>query len=699
MDQKDTGKNSRVKAILKRADELQYDTDRLSAASLMTQQSHINSSRLIMVANQLTHMVNIKDPEAPLVSTGFENVLANYSSMLVKSDGEYEVVAKFEKNPYVYVLIGYDKKRKHYHAWKRVELDEHSEGFATRYNNNYIDSLEVGDVIPKGTYVTKSDSFDKYMNYRYGKNLNTVYLVSAQVLEDGILAMGGVDHMMNTYRSFTQTISLSENEILLNWYGDEDHYQSLPKIGEKTRKGILAAIRRIDNSKAPYALKKKRLRTIERGDRKYYETGRVIDIDILYNKKRTDLVDAGATKQIEKLYDQQQDYYKRLYRYMIDIVDHAGDGGYTYSDEFTIICEEAHDFVDSSAYFADSKDNIYGNMQIIVHLMDEEKLSVGSKLVGRSGNKGVISRILPPEESWKMEDGTPVHLVVATLGIVGRLNQSQMNEHEINAHAITAVEEMKATDDVDQKLRIVHKLLKYLNSDEASSFKDWCKELSDKDKIKFCKRIEREGITVIQEPIDNANLFEIEKAEKEYPVKWQKIVFPDGRKSMHKVICSKMFYIRLKQDPLEKYSVRSRGPVNPLTTLPAKSNLKKKGLEAFSDVPVRVGEYDIEVLLAMINYPKMVADFMTENSTSWQAKMVMAEKSYLADIGEYHFPIDDEETDEEDIDAFVDSFLAETDNPNTGKKNMEAIEAYMNVLGSEIDMEVEEAPDGEWFYD
>ena len=168
---------------------------------------------------------------------------------------------------------------------------------------------------------------------------------------------------------------------------------------------------------------------------------------------------------------------------------------------------------------------------------------------------------------------------------------------------------------------------------------------------------------------------------------------------MHKVICSKMFYIRLKQDPLEKYSVRSRGPVNPLTTLPAKSNLKKKGLEAFSDVPVRVGEYDIEVLLAMINYPKMVADFMTENSTSWQAKMVMAEKSYLADIGEYHFPIDEEETDDEDIDAFVDSFLAETDNPNTGKKNMEAIEAYMNVLGSEIDMEVEDAPDGEWFYD
>ena len=149
MDQKDTGKNSRVKTILKRADELNYDTDRLSAASLMTQQSHINSSRLIMVANQLTHMVNIKDPEAPLVSTGFENVLANYSSMLVKSDGEYEVVAKFEKNPYVYVLIGYDKKtKKHILITSEDSLKIHKEFMLT-----FFEHLNI-------TYITKNQVFN-----------------------------------------------------------------------------------------------------------------------------------------------------------------------------------------------------------------------------------------------------------------------------------------------------------------------------------------------------------------------------------------------------------------------------------------------------------------------------------------------------------------------------------------------------------
>ena len=689
--------SSQEKAILKRVNELKYPTDRLGPSSLMTQQTHINASRMIMVGNQLSQMVSIKDPEQPLVPTGFENVLGSFSSMLDKTDQEYEVVAKFVKNDYNYILIGYDKKHRRFHAWKRVELEEHSEGFATRYNNNYIDSLEIGDVIPKDTMIQKSTNFDKYGNYCYGKNVNTVYLLSAQILEDGILAMNNVDNMMITTRADTQIISIGENELLLNWYGDDDHYQGIPRIGEKTRKDIIAVVRRVDNAKAPYTLKKKRLRHIERGsDRRYFGKGRVIDIDIRYNGDEDHMPEAGANKMIRDLYHQQQEYYHKLYDYMKDIIDDAENKGYTYTDEFSMYCAEAFKYIDAMTYFTDSNDNVFGNMQIIVHLMDDEKLNVGSKLVGRSGNKGVISHILPPEESWFMEDGTPVHLVVAALGIVGRLNPAQLNEFSVNELSATAVEMMKATPDVNKKLRVVYNLMKFLNSDEADDFKKWCKKLDDKDKAKFAKRIEREGIIIVQDPIDNANIFDIAEAYEHFPAKWQRIVFPDGKKSMRKVLCSKMFYVRLKQDPLEKYSVRSRGPVNPLTTLPAKSNMKKKGLEPFSDVPVRFGEYEIEIILAMVNHPAAVAAFMTENSTSWPAKVMMAEHNYLGDIDlTYEFE------DEEDVDA--EAYLKELMENDTllysGKKNMEAISAYANVLGDEIEIEIEDAPDGEWFED
>lgn len=670
--------SQKEKAVRKRYAELSYATDRLGPGSLMTQQSHVNSSRLIMTNHQLADFLNIKGAETPLVPTGFENVLASYSSMIDRSSSTYRIVAKFVKNQYNYVLIGFDEKNRRYHAWKRIEVEEHSEGFSTRYNNSYIDSLEIGDEINEGDYVVKPDSFDKHMNYRYGKNLNTVYMISAQDLEDGIIIMNGADHKMDAYRASREVINLADNQILINWYGDDDHYQGLPMIGDKTKRGILAVVRRVDNSKAPYALKKKRLQSIERGDERHIGNGRVIDIDILYNKERDKIPSGGAYKQLLQLYDQQQEYYTKLYKYMRDICDHDVENDYTYTDEFSIICEEAHNYVDSTAYFADNNENIFGNMQIIVHLMDEEKLIVGSKLVGRYGNKGVISQIVPPEKAWKMEDGTPIEAVVAALGIVGRLNQAQMNEHSINELAHTAVEMMKMTDDLDAKARIVCRLLRYLNSDEAKSFEKYFRHADEKKKAKVCRQIEREGIYVVQDPIDNADMFDIGEAYKEFPANWQRIVFPDGRKSMRKVLCAKMFYMRLKQDPKEKYSARSRGPVNPLTTLPAKSNLKKKGLEPVSDVPVRLGEYEQEVILTMCKHPKAVANFMTENSTSWEAKMRMAEQSALGDL---------------------DDDLVLTEVEFTGKKNVEAIDAYNNILGSKIVMEVETAAEGEWFID
>ena len=706
------GMSNKEKILLRRYEELQYPTDRLGPGSMLTQQSHTNSSRMIMVNHNFGHMVSIKDPEHPLVPTGYEDVLGDFSSMLEQVDSDYEIVAKFEKNPYNYVLIGFDKKHRIYHAWKREELREHSEGFATRWKNKYIDSLEPGDVVPKGTYIQKSESFDKYMNYCFGKNLNTVYLVSTKVYEDGILLMNGAERMMNTFRCYTETISLSDNEILLNWYGDDSHYQGIPMVGEKVKKGYLAIVRQIDGTKAPYALKKKRLQQLERGDRAIYGSGRVIDIVVRYNKERDTLSDSVSNRVIADLYDEQQRYYRALYEYMIDIVDRAEDEKFQYTDEFSIICEEAHRYVDAATFFADSNDNIFGNIQIEITLMDEEPMLVGSKMVGRVGNKGVIARILPPEKSWHMEDGTPIHVAVATLGIVGRVNQSQMNEHSANELGATAVRMMKQTSDPNKKAKIVYDLMKYLNSEEADAFMKDFKSKSYEEKVKYCKRIERNGIVIVQDPIDNADITDFEKAYDHFKPNWQRIIFEDGKPSMRKVLCAKMFFMRLKQDPVEKYSARYLGPVSPLTSLPAKSNRKKKFLDAFSDVPVRLGEAEQEVLLTMVNHPAAIADFMMENSTSLEAKLAHAERTYFGDVDLTDLDIDTllamHDMDQDDLDeqevTLTEKQLARLiyENPyaaNVGKKNMESIYAYLNVLGTELVFETETADDPDEYFE
>jgi len=71
-------------------------------------------------------------------------------------------------------------------------------------------------------------------------------------------------------------------------------------------------------------------------------------------------------------------------------------------------------------------------------------ISVGDKLAGRHGNKGVISRILPEEEMPYMEDGTPVDVILTPMGIPSRMNLGQILEihlgmaaHKLNYQAIT----------------------------------------------------------------------------------------------------------------------------------------------------------------------------------------------------------------------------------------------------------------------
>src|SRR5204863_97415 len=58
----------------------------------------------------------------------------------------------------------------------------------------------------------------------------------------------------------------------------------------------------------------------------------------------------------------------------------------------------------------------------------KRKLSVGDKMAGRHGNKGVIARILPPEDMPYLPDGTPVEIVLNPLGVPSRMNVGQILE-------------------------------------------------------------------------------------------------------------------------------------------------------------------------------------------------------------------------------------------------------------------------------
>ena len=68
------------------------------------------------------------------------------------------------------------------------------------------------------------------------------------------------------------------------------------------------------------------------------------------------------------------------------------------------------------------------NMVVRVYIAQKRKISVGDKMAGRHGNKGVVSRILPQEDMPFLPDGTPLDIVLNPLGVPSRMNIGQVLE-------------------------------------------------------------------------------------------------------------------------------------------------------------------------------------------------------------------------------------------------------------------------------
>ena len=74
-------------------------------------------------------------------------------------------------------------------------------------------------------------------------------------------------------------------------------------------------------------------------------------------------------------------------------------------------------------------------MQIQIFVAQLRKISVGDKMAGRHGNKGVVARILPVEDMPFMEDGTPVDVILNPLGVPSRMNLGQLFETHLGMAA------------------------------------------------------------------------------------------------------------------------------------------------------------------------------------------------------------------------------------------------------------------------
>ncbi len=86
--------------------------------------------------------------------------------------------------------------------------------------------------------------------------------------------------------------------------------------------------------------------------------------------------------------------------------------------------------VDVKIFSRENKDEVPAGVEklVRVYIAQKRKISVGDKMAGRHGNKGVISRVLPEEDMPFLDDGTPLQIVLNPLGVPSRMNIGQILE-------------------------------------------------------------------------------------------------------------------------------------------------------------------------------------------------------------------------------------------------------------------------------
>ncbi len=210
------------------------------------------------------------------------------------------------------------------------------------------------------------------------------------------------------------------------------------------------------------------------------------------------------------------------------------------------------------------------NKVVRVYIAQKRKISVGDKMAGRHGNKGVVSRILPPEDMPFLADGTPLDIVLNPLGVPSRMNIGQVLEvhlgiasRKLGWKIMTPVFDGANERDIVECLRMAGHCRNILPGENVDG-----KEL-------FIQTVDEEGKKDLQliprETREDAEAMARIFAEQDVKVIDGKTILYDGRTGEpfdNPVTVGIMYYLKLHHLVDDKIHARSNGPYSLVTQQP-----------------------------------------------------------------------------------------------------------------------------------
>lgn len=258
-----------------------------------------------------------------------------------------------------------------------------------------------------------------------------------------------------------------------------------------------------------------------------------------------------------------------------------------------------------------------------VYIAIKRKLSVGDKMAGRHGNKGVVSCILPEEDMPFFADGRPVDIVLNPLGVPSRMNIGQIMETHLGWGAKELGRQMAELVDSGRAVEELRKDVKAVF--DAKETSDLIDSMSDEEFVEAVKRL-RNGIVTRTPVFDSASEEDIwgwmTKANLPDDGKTELYDGRTGEKFKNRVTTGVMYILKLHHLVDEKIHARSTGPYSLVTQQPLGGKAQFGGQ--------RLGEMEVWALEAY-GAAYLLQEFLTVKSDDVAGRVKMYEKIVKGD--------------------------------------------------------------------
>ncbi|MGA7276743.1 MAG: DNA-directed RNA polymerase subunit beta, partial [Desulfocapsaceae bacterium] len=257
-----------------------------------------------------------------------------------------------------------------------------------------------------------------------------------------------------------------------------------------------------------------------------------------------------------------------------------------------------------------------------VYVATKRKLSVGDKMAGRHGNKGVVSCLLPEEDMPYFGDGTTVDIVLNPLGVPSRMNVGQVLEVHLGYAARKLGEQLEEMANRQAASEIKDKLKKVYSKEEFTSI---TKGISDAELIEWARE-HQHGLHMSTPVFDGAEEAEIRALLNEAGVdEVGQVQLYDGLSGepfANKVTVGAMYMLKLHHLVDNKIHARSTGPYSLVTQQPLGGKAQFGGQ--------RLGEMEVWAMEAY-GAAYTLKEFLTAKSDDVEGRTQMYERIVKGD--------------------------------------------------------------------